>query len=294
MAAVNNAAKRTSVARPVFLTLNRRRLFGLQIVPTGTCTGALLYLPPFVEEMNRCRSHVVLQARALAALGWHTLLLDPHGTGESDGQTTEADWDHWLADADAAAQWLVDQTGQPLSLWGVRTGALLAAELAATLASRGSIAPQRLLLWQPVLDGKLFLNQYLRLRLASQLVRDGNRETTDSIRARLAAGEAIEVAGYPLTGRLADALAARKISDFPGLASARIHWLEVVAKPEQPLGPASRRQADAWLAAGARLDTATVAGPMIWQLQDRDDAPELQQASLQLMGQARENSREHA
>ena len=150
---MNNATGRQSVAQPVFLSLNGRRLFGLQIVPTGPCTGAMLYLPPFVEEMNRCRSHVVLQARALAALGWHTLLLDPHGTGESEGQTTDADWEHWLADAAAAARWLVDLTGQPLALWGLRTGALLAAELAAGMVANSADEPPRLLLWQPVLDG---------------------------------------------------------------------------------------------------------------------------------------------
>ena len=281
MAALTPATERHSRAQPVFLALNGRRLFGLQIVPTGTCTGALLYLPPFVEEMNRCRSHVVLQARALAARGWHCLLLDPHGTGESDGQITDADWDHWRADAEAACHWLRQQTGQPLAVWGIRTGALLAAEL----AHSPSAEVTRLLFWQPVLDGKLFLNQYLRLRIASQMVRDGDRETTDSIRTRLSAGEDIEVAGYPLTGHLADAMAARRMADFSGLARCRIDWIEVVAKPEQVLSLPSRNLVDALTAAGARVTTATVACPMIWQLQERDDAPGLQATSLRLMEQ---------
>jgi exosortase A-associated hydrolase 2 len=274
------ATERHSRAHPLFLELNGRRLFGLQIVPTGACTAALLYLPPFVEEMNRCRSHVVLQARALAARGCHCLLLDPHGTGESEGQITEADWDHWRADAEAAGHWLRQQTGQPLTVWGIRTGALLAAEM----ADRPSAEVARLLFWQPVLDGTLFLNQYLRLRIASQLLRDGDRETTDSLRTRLSAGEDIEVAGYPLTGRLADSLASRRMADFNGLARCRIDWIEVVAKPEQSLSLPSRKQVEALTAAGARVATATVACPMIWQLQERGEAQELQAASLRLMG----------
>ncbi len=276
-----STAERRSRAEPVFLELNGRRLFGLQIVPTGACTAALLYLPPFVEEMNRCRSHVLLQARALAAQGCHCLLLDPHGTGESDGQFNDADWEHWRADAEAAGQWLRRQTGQSLTVWGIRTGALLAAEL----ANSPSAEVARLLFWQPVLDGKLFLTQYLRLRIASQMVRDGERETTDTIRARLSAGEDIEIAGYLLTGRLADALAARRMADFSDLAHCRIDWIEVVAKAEQPLSLPSRTRVDALVAAGARVHTATVACPMIWQLQERGDAPELQSASLRLMGQ---------
>ena len=64
MAATSTTAARSARALPVFLPLNGRRLFGLQIVPVGRpCTGALLYLPPLNEEMNRCRAHVVLQAR---------------------------------------------------------------------------------------------------------------------------------------------------------------------------------------------------------------------------------------
>jgi exosortase A-associated hydrolase 2 len=282
MTALTDDATRSARAQPLFLELNGRRLFGLQIVPTGPCTGALLYLPPFNEEMNRCRSHVVMQARSLAARGWHCLLLDPHGTGESDGQVTDGDWDHWLADAAAAGQWLVRATGQPLAVWGIRTGALLAAEL----AHQPGAAVSRLLFWQPVLDGKLFVNQHLRLRIASQMVHDGAQETTESIRAQLAAGEAVEVAGYPLTGRLADAIAARRMVDFTGMARARIDWLEIVAKAEQPLLPASRKLTDALTAASARVATATVVAPPIWQLQKREDAPGLQTASLALMGNA--------
>lgn len=266
-------------SQPRFIELNGRRLFALQILPTGPCTGAMLYLPAFAEEMNRCRSHVTAQARALAAIGYQCLLLDPYGTGESDGDIIDGDWDTWLADASAAAQWLVQQTGQPLTLWGVRTGALLAAELAAAPAVAG------LLLWQPVLDGKVFLNQYLRLRIASQMVNDSARETTDIIRARLSAGDIVEVAGYPLTGRMADSLAARRMEDFTGIASKRIAWAEIVAKPGQPMALPSRKLIEKLQTAGARVTSQAVACPMMWQVHERVEAPALLQATLALMGE---------
>jgi len=155
--------------------------------------------------------------------------------------------------------------------------------LAAELAHRGDVAVQHLLLWQPVLDGKLYLNQHLRLRLASQMVHDAGQETGDSLRARLAAGETLEVAGYPLTGPFADALGRRRMADFRGLERCRIDWLEVVSKPEQALALPSRKQVDALVAAGARLQVATAVAPPIWQLQEREDAPDLQAASLRLM-----------
>lgn len=266
-------------SQPRFMAINGRRLFALQIVPTGPCIGAVLYLPSFAEEMNRCRSHVTSQAHALAAIGYQCLLLDPYGTGESDGEIIDGDWDTWLADSSAAAQWLVQQTGQALTLWGVRTGALLAAELAASPA----VAAAGLLLWQPVLDGKVFLNQYLRLRIASQMVNDAARETTDIIRARLSAGDIVEVAGYPLTGRMADSLAARRLEDFPAIASKRIAWAEIVAKPGQPMAMPSRKLIDKLQASGAQVISQAVACPMMWQVHERVEAPALLQATLGLM-----------
>lgn len=271
---------RTSVSRPAFRSVNGRRLFELEIVPTGPVRGEVLYLPPYAEEMNRCRCHVVEAARRLAAQGQRCLLLDHHGTGESEGLSTEADWSHWLADASATAQALAARDGLPLTLWGLRTGALLAAEVAAG----AGLAIERLLLWQPVLDGKQFVNQYLRLRIASQMVHGAQRETTAEILDRLAAGEDVEVAGYPLSHRLVQGLSTRRLADLKGLAGTRIDWIEIAAQADQPLPPGSRRVADGLLAAGARLHSRTVVAPQIWQLAGVHEAPALIEATVQCLG----------
>lgn len=277
---MNPDTVKTWTYRPMFLELNGRQLFALQVAPTRPCIGNVLYLPAFAEEMNRFRSHATAAARALATAGYQCLLLDPHGTGESEGEIVDGDWDAWLDDAAAAGHWLIAQNGQPLTLWGVRTGALLAAEVAA----KALVEVQGLLFWQPVSDGKLFLNQYLRLRIASQLVKDTERETTDTIRARLAAGEVLEVAGYPLTGGLADSLAARRLDSLLAHAHQRIAWAEVVAKPGQPLALPSRKLLDQLQAAGTQVVSEAVSCPMVWQVHERVDAPELSVATLRLMG----------
>ena len=266
---------------PRFLRVAGRRLFALQIVPAGTPRGSVLYLPPFAEEMNRCRSHVAITARTLAARGWRCMLLDPYGTGESEGSIADATWAHWQEDAHGAVEFLRAGSSEPVTLWGLRTGALLAAEIAAALPS----AVSRLLLWQPVLDGATFLNQYLRLRIASQIVRDGDKETTASIRERLASGEHIEVAGYPLTSAMADALAIKKLVLPTHAGAPSIGWLELVGKAEQAASPASSRFVDASAAAGARLTFRTVVAPTIWQTYDRMDAPALPGATADLLEQ---------
>jgi exosortase A-associated hydrolase 2 len=271
--------------RPMFVTLNGRQLFALHVLPQQrACRGCVLYLPAFAEEMNRFRLHASLAARALASAGYQCLLLDPYGTGESEGEITDGDWDIWIEDAVAAARWLHTRAGQPLTLWGARTGALMAAEAAVRLAGDVRTPVQSLLLWQPVIDGKLFLNQYLRLRIASQLVHDVDRETTTTILARLHAGEVLEVAGYPLTGRLADSLAACRLDTLLQSARTSIAWAEVMERPDQPLAMPSLRLIDQLKAGGTVVDSEAVCGPLVWQVHARVDAPELTAGTLRLMG----------
>ena len=70
---------------PVFIDSAAGRVFAIYHRPAegGSNGPAMLYLPPFAEEMNRSRRMAALQARALAAAGYGVLLLDPYGTGDS-------------------------------------------------------------------------------------------------------------------------------------------------------------------------------------------------------------------
>lgn len=275
---------RRCVMTPMFLVLNGRRLFALQVAPAQAPTGAVLYLPPFNEEMNRCRNHVAHTARELARRGQLVLLLDPFGTGESEGGTAEPDWTHWVADGVAGARWLAHASGGvPITLWGLRTGALLAADVAEALQD---LALARLLLWQPVLDGKTFVNQHLRLRIASQLVHAGNGETTESLRARLAAGEDIEVAGYPLSPRMAETLSGRRLSNAALLARQPLDWFEIVARADQKPGLPTQRLLDSVAAAGGQAKLHQVVGEQIWQSNTHKEADRLSAATAELWGDA--------
>jgi exosortase A-associated hydrolase 2 len=109
----------------------------------------LVYAPPFAEEMNRARRMAALQARRLAELGVDILLLDPYGTGDSAGDFGEARWEIWRDDLRTAIAWLGAHTNGKVGLWGLRLGALLAADVAASDPDRLA----RLVLWQPVLSG---------------------------------------------------------------------------------------------------------------------------------------------
>lgn len=268
---------------PFFLDGGAGPVFCLYHPPAAGVTprGGLLYLPPFAEEMNRSRAMAAMLARALAADGIGTLILDPHGTGDSAGDFADGRWTIWRDDAAAALDWLADQTGGPCAVLGLRLGALMTLSLQSVHES----GPARLILWQPVLNGNQFLTQFLRIRMAAGLTGDSSAaggETTKDLRARLDAGETVEVAGYDLTPGLAADLDGLKLADFDP-RPAPVHWFEVVGEDGREAPPAARKQAEAWQAAGVDVTLETVTGEPFWSLQETTTAPALIEATRQVL-----------
>lgn len=241
--------------------------------------ATVLYVHPFAEEMNKSRRMAALQARALAAAGWTVLQIDLFGCGDSDGDFGEASWQRWVADIVEAGEWLVRQGSRATCLWGLRVGCLLACEA----AERISPTPD-LLLWQPALSGRQSLQQFLRLKVTSQMLA---AEVTDrmgvqQLRERLDAGEKVEVAGYMLSPALAVGLDAAELR-APAPA-ARTAWLEVTASAPPELSPAARMKIDGWQTEGRRVHAAAVVGPAFWQTQEIAECAPLVDATLGAVG----------
>ena len=226
-------------AQAFFLATPLGARYCLFHAPQGSCRGALVYLHPFAEEMNKSRRMAAVQSRSLAALGYGVLQIDLTGCGDSDGDFADARWELWLADVGAASAWLGRRLGQPVGLWGLRLGALLALDY----ARRAPVA--RLLLWQPVAQGAAFVTQFLRLRVAGDLLDAGEASGgTRALRARLQAGDMLEIAGYWLAPQLAasiDALDAAQLAP-----ACHTDWIEIVGAPERPFAPAAVRATAAW------------------------------------------------
>ena len=85
---------------PLFIDGTAGRLFAIYLAPAPEAPrrGAVLYLPPFAEEMNRSRRMVLLQARRMVELGYQVLIVDLYGTGDSEGDFADARWAIWRAD----------------------------------------------------------------------------------------------------------------------------------------------------------------------------------------------------
>ena len=149
----------------------------------GSVATALLILPAFAEEMNKSRRMYTLLAAELAARGTVTVVLDYQGCGDSEGDFEDARWSNWERDVRCAIDWIREGFGElPLALLGHRLGAALAL----TAATAPTARIERLLWWQPVLQGQQFLTQFLRLRIAGGLTGAGadDRETTQSLSFR--------------------------------------------------------------------------------------------------------------
>jgi exosortase A-associated hydrolase 2 len=226
----------------------------------GGTAGGVVYVHPFAEEMNKARRMAALQSRRLAAQGYAVLQIDLFGCGDSSGDFADARWGIWKNDLQTALSWLRSRVRGPLSLWGLRLGATLAADI----ARDATIGIEHLVLWQPVSNGEQFLTQFLRLRLAAEMLADGAAQTgVSELRETLRRGVPLEIAGYDLHPRLAAEIEELRLADLMP-AVKRVHWLEVTARPDPKLSPASQRALEAWRGSGLDVRTAAVTGQPFW------------------------------
>ena len=261
---------------PAFIDGPRGRLFTV-LHAAERPLWSVLWLPPFGEEMNRSRRMATLLGHALAAEGGALLVLDPFGTGDSAGRLEEATWDGWRADAHAALDWLRAEGLAPRAAGGLRTGAVLALDLAVAAQLAHAV------LWQPVTRGDLFLTQLLRVRVAAGLGEDGGGETVKDLRARLAAGETVEVAGYPLTPAMASALEAIAVKDMGAGYRGTIDLLQVSADPHAPAPQGIGSLVDGWLRRRVEATLRQVAGEPFWTIEETSVAPALVAATVDVL-----------
>ena len=247
--------------------------------------ATILYIHPFAEELNRTRRMAALHCHALAAVGFEVLQIDMTGCGDSAGQFEDATWEAWVQDVTAARDWLTARnqrnplrpknflsaqntladTGRLIPdtwMWGVRAGCLIAAEV----ARRDAHLPARLLFWQPVMSGALHLNQFLRLRVATDLVRGDKGAGADNLRQHLAHGLHVEIGGYTLSPALAAGLEGGHLDGLP--QNSRILGVEISGLAEATLSPSITIQIQRWRAQNCQVDFQPLQAPQFWQMQE--------------------------
>ncbi len=247
---------------PFFLQGSAGKLFSLYFSPGQGMRPErfVLFFPPFAEELNKSRRMISLQARRFAAMGYGVLVVDCYGTGDSEGDFGDASWLIWQQDVTAVAEWLAQQGAKRIILWGLRFGALMAMHAAPLFQDK----LDRILLWQPVIRGDQLMTQFLRLRLAADMMGAGSKVTVRELRDQLATGNRVEVAGYTLAPGLVKGIDGLKLQDFGATGLPSVEWLEVVSSAEQAIGPASQKVLDIWRMGEMSVNAGTVVGEPFW------------------------------
>lgn len=235
-------------------------IFVLLREPPDASRGCVIVVPPFAEEMNKCRRMVTEVAVGLANSGISTIVPDLYGTGDSAGDFEDADWGTWVGDLGAVTRWADANALAPTGCLAIRLGAALA--LAASRAGQLP-AVSRTALWQPVFDGGRYLQQFLRLRTVVAMMED-RRETLADLKAQLAGGSAVEVAGYSLSSRLAAELERLGPPEPWPDVWGRVTWIEVVRVEGAALPEPAQELLATARGGGAQVESSTVVGEPYW------------------------------
>jgi len=225
------------------------------------------------------------QARDLASKGHNVLVADLYGTGDSEGEFSEASWSLWKNDLYFLMQWIREQGSESAVLWGIRTGCLLALETLNDLNQCGPVTVEQLVLWQPVVSGQNFLKQFLRLKVAAAMM-EGEKLAVNDLLSASRQGDSIEIAGYGLSPALIEQISAASMKNLEVPAATHVHWIEVASSEGKSLSPAAKGVTSSWIDNGVEVSCQVVLGEPFWSTQEIAMAPALVSVTTDLMSGA--------
>jgi len=254
----------------LFLAANGRELFCARRVPDAP-RAAAVFCHPFGEEKKNAYRPFVDLGRLLAAKRVASVNFDYTGCGDSSGEMDGATLEMWIEDTLAVIESAraLAPAGAPVLLAGLRLGA----SIAALAALRAGV--ERLVLWQPVVNGRADFAAELRRTLIKQMVTNGAaRATRGQLLAELEQGQGrLDLDGFPFTGALYKGIASVNLLALELSARHTVSLIQIAHTPN-PL-PDTQRLAQAWSERGARVTTDAVVAPPLWARLDPVDVSSL-------------------
>lgn len=146
--------------RASFIGNENRRLFAVVDGEPATANALMVVCPPLLHEHFLGYRLLALICQRLASLGIASLRFDYYGSGDSEGDDSQFSLAGAAADTATAISHLRSLGNAPLLLAGVRGGSWPALDNAANC--------DRLLLWQPLINGADWLSELLQNDLAER------------------------------------------------------------------------------------------------------------------------------
>jgi pimeloyl-ACP methyl ester carboxylesterase len=211
---------------PFYFGPSDSRLFGVYHAPdtAARALGVVLCQPLGHEYIRAHRTFRQLAAQ-LARAGFPVLRFDYFGCGDSAGVGEEGSVVRWQSDINSAIDELKDTSGvSSVAVIGLRLGASLA-----LMATAGRSDIERIVLWDPVLNGREYLEgigrlqrRWLKGRPGSRLFAFRPRVTEligfpmlDAMRREV---EGIDLGAVRVTARRLDVVASHAHAEFTGWA----------------------------------------------------------------------------
>jgi pimeloyl-ACP methyl ester carboxylesterase len=157
---------------PLFFKSGAEDLFGVLHTPDDESPKAgILLCHAFGEEKLWAHRVSVNLAREAACRGYAAFRFDFPGHGDSTGRTENCDIESYLADIGETITTFRTEcpSVKDVGLVGLRFGATLA-----SLYANRDPSIRRLALWEPVTQGKRYMQELLRINLSTQLAVYGN------------------------------------------------------------------------------------------------------------------------
>lgn len=233
------------------------RLYGVVPQAEDSASIALVFCPPFAEEMVTTYARFATWGKELSAEGIVALWFHPFGTGESGGSFGDFTLSSAASDARSAAE-LARQRLAParLGYFGLRLGGTIA------MLAAGQHPVDLLVLWSPVINRAQYMKDLFRGLLAKEMVHQGStrvRCTTADMYAELEAGRPVDVMGYEFSSQLYREMAsAEKWPETP--PAKHVIWL---ARPAEAKSAAAI--VEQWKKSGSRIDFAVLPEPAFWE-----------------------------
>lgn len=241
--------------------------------------NGIVILPAFADEMNKSRHMLNLLSKKFCDENYHVITPDLFGTGDSHGNHKEANWETWLVDIETTIKYLEEQGVTNVSLLGLRTGALLAADA----ISRSSVNFKHLVLWHPVIDGNVFISQFLRLRLAAGMIsNDQKKETTKELLEKLLSGECVEVAGYDLSPELALTLKEKSLKNVQD-SLPNTTWIDIVPSSDRSPPVVNNKLVQSWAELDIDVKHEKCVGEAFWGSVEIVELPALVDMTIDLV-----------